>query len=101
MILYLRLLKYAKPYWLKLLMSIVCTLIVSLMAPILSYLVKPFLDDVFIKKDVVMLYTLVAAMPVLYIINGFSAYGQSFFMGYVGSRALMDIRNDLYEHIIN
>ncbi|MBI5182407.1 MAG: ATP-binding cassette domain-containing protein, partial [Nitrospirae bacterium] len=99
--LYLRLLRYAKPYWLKLLMAIVCTLIVSLMTPVLSYLVKPFLDDVFIKKNVVMLYTLVAAMPVLYIINGLSAYGQSFFMGYVGSRALMDIRNDLYEHIIN
>ncbi|MBI3355084.1 MAG: lipid A export permease/ATP-binding protein MsbA [Nitrospirae bacterium] len=99
--LYIRLLKYVKPYWVKLFMAIVCTLIVSLTAPLLAYLVKPFLDDVFIRKDVVMLYTLVAALPVLYLINGLSAYGQSFFMGYAGLKVLMDIRNDLYEHIIN
>ncbi len=99
--LYIRLLKYVKPYWFKLFIAIVCTLIVSLTAPLLAYLVKPFLDDVFIRKDVVMLYTLVAALPVLYLINGLSAYGQSFFMGYAGLKVLMDIRNDLYEHIIN
>ena len=99
--LYLRLLRYVKPYWVKLLMAVVCTLIVSLMTPVLSYLVKPFLDDVFIKKDAAMLYNLVAVLPLIYIINSLSAYGQSFFMGYTGSRVLMDIRNDLYEHIIN
>lgn len=99
--LYIRLLKYVKPYWFKLFIAIVCTLIVSLTAPLLAYLVKPFLDDVFIRKDVVMLYTLVAALPVLYLINGLSAYGQSFFMGYAGLKVLMDIRNDLYEHIIS
>ena len=76
--LYIRLLKYVKPYWFKLFIAIVCTLIVSLTAPLLAYLVKPFLDDVFIRKDVVMLYTLVAVLPVLYLINGLSAYGQSF-----------------------
>ncbi len=99
--LYLRLLRYVKPYWAKLLMAVICTLIVSLMAPVLSYLVKPFLDDVFIKKDTAMLYNLVAVLPLIYIINSLSAYGQSFFMGYAGSKVLMDIRNDLYEHIIN
>ena len=76
--LYLRLLRYVKPYWAKLFMAVVCTLIVSLMTPLLSYLVKPFLDDVFIKKDVIMLYKLVAVLPLIYIINSLSAYGQSF-----------------------
>ena len=53
--LYRRLLEFVKPYWKHLAGAMVCMLFVSAATSGSAFLVKPVLDDVFFKKDLVML----------------------------------------------
>src|ERR1035437_809192 len=54
---YLRILKYVKPYWKHLLLSIVCTILFALLNGVSIYLTIPLLDTLFqqdsTKKEVV------------------------------------------------
>jgi subfamily B ATP-binding cassette protein MsbA len=47
-----RLLKLAKPYSSKFLMASVCMLVVGAATSSLAFLIKPALDDIFLRKDV-------------------------------------------------
>ena len=48
--LYLRLLRFARPYLTLMLLSIACMLLVSLCSAAIAYLVKPAIDGVFIEN---------------------------------------------------
>ena len=52
---YKRLLRYVKPYWPKLLIAMILMGIYSATTGALAYLMKPAIDDVFIKKNILML----------------------------------------------
>jgi subfamily B ATP-binding cassette protein MsbA len=73
-------------------------IIVALSDAVLAYIVKPVLNDVFIKTDVKMLAIVPVALVLLYLIKGIFRYIQSYLMRYVGQRVIMDIRNRMYEH---
>ena len=97
--LYLRLVQFVKPYRRKLVLAGLCMLPLSLCSSALAYLVKPALDDIFFKKDLTMLRLIPLALIGLYVIRGIFDYGQAYFMGYVGSRIIADIREKLYVHM--
>jgi len=52
---YRRLLRYIKPLWLQLLLAIIFMVIFSLLTSAVAFLVKPALDDIFLKQDAEML----------------------------------------------
>ncbi|MCX8044711.1 MAG: lipid A export permease/ATP-binding protein MsbA [Desulfobacterota bacterium] len=97
--LYLRLLGYARPYIPYMVASVVCMIILSATTSAIAYLVKPAIDEVFLKRD----YTMLVVIPILtviaYLVKGLSDYGQSYLMGAVGNRVVTDLRARLYEHI--
>ena len=97
--LYLRLVQFVKPYRQKLVLAGLCMLPLSLCSSALAYLVKPALDDIFFKKDLTMLRLIPLALIGLYVIRGIFDYGQAYFMGYVGSRIIADIREKMYVHL--
>ena len=68
--LYFRLLKYVKLYWPRFLAAAAAMLLVSGITALLAYLVKPFLDDVFFKKNLQMLYVLPPLLVALYAAKG-------------------------------
>jgi subfamily B ATP-binding cassette protein MsbA len=53
--LYLRLLRYARPYVPYMIGSVVCMGILAGTTSAIAYLIKPAIDDVFLKKDLQML----------------------------------------------
>lgn len=73
-------------------------LMVGLSDAALAYLVKPVLNDVFIKTDLRMLRLVPIAIVGLYLFKGIFRYAQSYLIRYVGQRVIMDIRNRMYEH---
>jgi subfamily B ATP-binding cassette protein MsbA len=101
MSLYRRLLELVKPYWLKLCLAMICMLFVSLLTAGQAFLVKPALDDVFLKKDAQMLLLLPIAIILLFLLKGVFDYGQAYLMNYVGLRIVADIREKLYNHLQN
>ncbi len=99
MSLYRRLLELVKPYWAKLAVAMGFMVAVALMTSAQAYLVKPALDDVFLKKDAKMLFLLPIVIILLFLLKGVFDYGQAYLMNYVGLRVVADIREKLYNHL--
>lgn len=99
MALYLRLLKFVQPYWLKLVLAMVFMSLVGASQPLTAYLVKPVLDQVFYEKKGDMLVLISAGIVVIYLCKGLFDYLQAYFMGFVGQRVITDIRNVVFRRI--
>ncbi|MBF0099996.1 MAG: ATP-binding cassette domain-containing protein [Desulfobacterales bacterium] len=95
-----RLLYFIKQYRLQLFMAMGCMLLVSGSTAASAYLIKPVLDDIFVKKDISMLGMLPIAIIIVYFFRGFGLYGQEYFMNFVGQRIIRHLRDLLYETII-
>lgn len=96
---YLRILGYIKPYWRRAVLSVICMIVLGAVTAVPAFLVKYLIDDLFISKDVWMLTFLPVVIVATYAIKGVFAYGQSYFMFWIGQRVVMDVRNDLYGHL--
>jgi subfamily B ATP-binding cassette protein MsbA len=96
MALYLKLLKFLKPYRTKLIFAMICMSFVSATQGIMAFIVQFVMDDIFIKKDATMLYFIPAGVVLLFLFKGFFFYLQAYFMGYVGQRVVTDIRSLLF-----
>ncbi|KAF0118128.1 MAG: ATP-binding cassette subfamily B bacterial MsbA [bacterium] len=107
--LYKRLLQFVKPYWFRLSGAMICMVFVSAFTAGVAFLIKPALDELFFKKDLIapvlfplaineisMLHLIPLAIILLYFMKGAFDYGQSYLMSYVGQRIVADIRNKLY-----
>jgi len=97
--LYLRLLQFVKPYWLRLAGAMGCMMCVSAASAASAFLVKPVLDDVFFKKDLTMLKLIPLAIVALFILKGVFDYGQAYLMSFVGQRIITDLREKVYHHL--
>ncbi len=96
---YRRLLCYIKPLWVQLLLAIIFMVIFSLLTSAVAFLVKPALDDIFLKQDAEMLKLLPLGLILLFVVKGVANYLQSYFIGYVGNRIVTDIREEVFYHI--
>src|SRR5437667_7055491 len=98
--LYLRLLKYLRPYWVRLAVAVVCSGLVAAFTSTYAWLVRPVLDEVFINRNVTWLALLPVALIVVSSLKGVASYGQTYLMVYVGSRVVTDIRQQLFSHLM-
>ncbi len=96
---YRRLLKYVIPLWPKLLLSIIFMIIFSLLTSAIAFLVKPALDDIFLKQDATMLKLLPLVLIGIFLLKGITNYLQSYFIGFVGNRVVTNIREEVYFHL--
>ncbi len=65
----------------------------------MGYLIKPVIDDIFVKKDTAGLLILPLAVVAIFLIKGLGSYGQEYFMNYVGEDIIRQLRNRLYDRI--
>jgi subfamily B ATP-binding cassette protein MsbA len=96
---YLRVLKFVRPYWPRLLVAMIFMGGVSAITAAFALLTKNVLDDIFINKDRVMLTVLPLAVMGLGIIKGFFTFGEGYLMNFVGQRVVADLRERLYSHL--
>ncbi len=74
-------------------------LVVGATTSSLAFLVKPVLDDIFLKKDIMTLKWLPLAIIVIYLVKGVCTYSQNVIMSYIGLRVINQLRNKLYEQM--
>ena len=74
-------------------------IVVAAMEGSIAWLVKPAMDDVFIRRDVTMLKLIPLLFLGAYIAKGLARYGQSYLMAAVGERVIARLRRDLYAHL--
>ncbi|MEK7881159.1 MAG: ABC transporter transmembrane domain-containing protein [Deltaproteobacteria bacterium] len=112
---YFRLLKFVRPYRARFILASLCMLVFSATNGALAYLFGPAIKTLFsgsggreilfragffdIKTSNPALFV-VAAITIIAVLKGFSSYGNTYLMGYVGQMAIADLRRKLYDHIL-
>jgi subfamily B ATP-binding cassette protein MsbA len=96
--LFKRLLGYARPYQALLMISWVATLGYAATSAGLAYMVKPIFDQALIRTENVLWISV--TIVALYTLKGICAYLSTTLVASAGQRAITDLRNLLYEHIL-
>ena len=97
---YLRLLRYLRPYaWPHFCGAVVCMLLFSATTAMLPFVVRDMMDEVFVKQDRAMLLTICLAAALLFICRGVCNFGQLYLMEYIGQRIIRDLRSSLCEKL--
>ncbi|MBI3610841.1 MAG: ATP-binding cassette domain-containing protein [Nitrospirae bacterium] len=95
-----RLIGYLKPHWKSLLGATACAAVVSLLTASYAWMIKPIIDEIFIKNRWGLLFWIIPAIVGVGVTKGGFNYLRSYLMRYVGNRAIAAIRNDLFQKLI-
>jgi subfamily B ATP-binding cassette protein MsbA len=98
--LYLRLLRYVKPYWGIFALSIVGMLVTAATEVALPVAVKPFLDGTFVNKDPFLITWVPVFMVLLYVVRGAGAYLGTYASAWVGNKVVMDLRDIMFRRML-
>ena len=94
-----RLLKLARPHALKFSIAMICMLVVGATTSALAFLVKPTLDEIFLRKNAELLMWIPLAVVGIYLTKGACNYTQTVLMNFIGQRVVADLRAALYRKI--
>ena len=64
-----------------------------------AHLIKPVMDDVFIKKDVAMLTLMPFLLVGVFMLKGIGGYVQTYYTSYIGQDVVRKLRDKLVSHI--
>ena len=102
---YFRVLSFAKPYTKRLLVAAFFMLVVSSCGAATMYLLKPLFDQGFLNTNATAAFqvTLNIALALVGItfVNGIAFYIKDYLYNNAGQRIIMDIRNEVYDHVQN
>jgi subfamily B ATP-binding cassette protein MsbA len=94
-----RLFSYSKPYRGRLSWAVAGMIVYAVGSAGLAWLVKPIFDNVLPNQKQVGF--IVAAIVAVNLLKGIGSYVSSYLMADVGQRVVMDLRNELYRHILD
>lgn len=92
---------YVKDYYFYFFIALIATALTAACTAWGTYLVKPVLDDIFIKKNTSMLNFLPFLVVLAYLGKSLGMYIQSYFMSHIGLDIIRKIRNDMLSHLLS
>jgi len=98
--LYLRLLRYVKPYWAPFALSVAAMVVTALTEPVFPALLKPLLDGSFVHKEGGLLVWLPALIVAVFLVRGFASYLSDYAIGWVANKVVMDLRNAMFSTLV-
>lgn len=96
-----RLMAVLKPYTAKMAIAMASMVAVGGFNAVQAYLVKPLLDEIFIKQDAHLLNLLPLALLLVFFIKGIFYFLHSYFLEMVGQCVIRDLRTQVYDHIMD
>ncbi len=97
---YLRMARYVRPYLGEALFATACMGVVAAATSGTAYMVKPVMDRIFTAREEAALYPIAAGIVGLFLIKGIFFYLQSYIMSMVGQKAIIDIRQEVVDHLL-
>ncbi len=88
-----------RPYFGRVVLSVVFMGIVAATSGLLAALMKPVVDQVFVQRDAAMLWPVAAAVVITSLAKGTATYFQSNLTAWVGLRIIADMQNRLFVHL--
>jgi len=76
-----------------------CMPVIDISTSATAFLVKPVLDDIFFRKDHMMLRLIPIAVLAIYLLRGGATYAEEYLMSFVGQGIIRQLRNLLYNRI--
>lgn len=98
--LWMRVFRYLFRYRVRLIASFACSGLVAALTGAYAWLVQPVLDDIFIRKDEVLLTVLPLAILAVAALKALCQYGQNYLMSYVGNGVVTDVRQELFRQLL-
>ena len=102
---FLRLLRLAKPYSLRLALAMLCMILAGAAQSSTALLFKPLLDGFYLKEKVygitpdMLKWVLPLAVVCIFSLKAVCNYVQTVIMSFIGMKIVADLRNKLYEQI--
>jgi ATP-binding cassette subfamily B protein len=90
---------FFKPYWRRVLVTVVAILITAGLGLINPYLLKYIIDEAIPDRDLDKLYWAVGLMIFVPILSGLIGVGQTYLNTVIGQQVMQDLRNALYRHL--
>ncbi len=94
-----RLLKYVKPYWKQVLISILLVLILAVLNPLRPYITKFAIDDYILKSDYSGLTKLTLLLLGILFLQGGLQYLLSYITEWIGQKTIFDLRMEIFNHL--
>ncbi|MBI3937930.1 MAG: lipid A export permease/ATP-binding protein MsbA [Betaproteobacteria bacterium] len=98
--LYLRLLRYVRPYWHMFAVGLLGMMVVAASEPALPALMKPMLDGTFVHKDPDVIRWVPVLIVALFAVRGIATYVGAYAINWVGSRLVVDLRHAMFSRLI-
>jgi subfamily B ATP-binding cassette protein MsbA len=98
--LYLRLLRYVKPYWAPFAVSIAGMVLTAVTEPAFPALLKPLLDGSFVNKEGGLLAWLPVLIVGVFLFRGIISYVSDYAIHWVASKVVMDLRNAMFANLV-
>ncbi len=95
-----RIVLLVRPYWGRVALAAVVSLLISGINGALAWVVKPALDGIFLNRDATLLSLLPFAVLGLFFAKGGLSFAQVYLMKSAGVKVVRDLRNRLYEHVL-
>ena len=92
---------YVKKYNNLLIYAAISMIIVALTNGINTEVIKPLIDDIFVKQNKSMLPIITSVVLISSLIKGFALFFENYFMKKLGQSIIVDMQVDLYKHLIN
>ena len=96
-----RFLPYMMEYKRQFYIALAAMIVVAISTSATAYVIKPILDDIFIKKDEMMLKLVPLLLIIIYIAKGVSRYIQAYYMAYIGQNIIRKTRDSLLKSMLN
>ncbi|HEY1721377.1 MAG TPA: lipid A export permease/ATP-binding protein MsbA [Magnetospirillaceae bacterium] len=89
-----------RPYVGRIFISFLFMAVVAATSGLLAWLMKPVVDEVFVKQEADMLWPIAGAVVAVSVLKGIATYYQSYFISWVGFRIINDMQNRLFTHLM-
>jgi subfamily B ATP-binding cassette protein MsbA len=96
---FIRLLRYARTHTGLIAGAILAMVVYGAASAAIAWLIKPIVDDVLPSQDRLGFVT--TTLLVAYVLKGLGAYFSSYLMDDIGQRVVLQIRGDLFSHLLN
>jgi len=92
---------YLKEYKSKLFLAALGMIMVASTTAAIAYIMKPLLDEIFVNKNLTMLYWLPAVIIIMFALKGAGNFLQAYYMSYVGEDIVRKVRDNMLSHILH
>lgn len=96
--LFKRVIKYSRPYWRRIFLSVIASMGVGGLDGAFAYMVDPLLKRIFTEKDMTIFSLLPLAIIMIFAIRGLCRFVNDYFIRTAGQLAIQDIRNSIYQN---